>query len=875
MLRAWAMRLAGLFRRDERELSDELECHLQMHIDDNVRRGMTQQEARREATLKLGGVEPTKEAYRDARTIPVLENALRDVRFALRQLRKNPGFTCTAILMLALGVCASVAIFAFVDATLIKPLPYRDPARLVGVFERVAMIPQSNLSYLDYLDWKKFNKTFRSLEAYEHLGFILSTPEGAQPARGARVSDGFFRTLGVNMALGRDFYEGEDLPAAPRTVILSYAAWQKRFGGKTDVLGQTVTLDGAANAIVGVLPPEFHFAPAEPAEYWTALHAGNSCELRRSCHNLYGIGRLNDGATLETASAEMTLIAQRLEKQYPDSNRGQGANVLPLTEAIAGNMRPLLLVLLGGAGLLLLIAGVNVSSLLLVRSEGRKREMAVRSALGASRYRLTAQFVTEGLVLAAAGCILGLLSAQGTMQLLLALIPADMLESASYLRGLGLNIRVVAFAGVVSALAAVLFSVTPSLHFSLSEMRTGLTEGSRGSAGNTWRRIGSKLVVVELALAMVLLVGAGLLGQSLFRLLHVDLGFQPDRLATISIAAPDVKNPQQVALARRIVNRISILPGVKSAAIGNVLPVSFNGNTTWIRVVGRPYHGEHNEVNQRDVSSEYFTTLRAKLLRGRYFNDAEDESKPGVAVINQTLARQYFGGADPIGQRIGDTSLDAKSIVEVIGVVDDIKEGGLDSEIWPAVYYPFNQNPDNYYSLVVRTSQAEQAMLPTLDAAIRRLDPGLATMGTATMNERINGSPSAYLHRSSAWLVGGFAVLALVLGVLGLYGVVEYSVSQRTREIGVRMALGAESGAVYRMILKEAGGLTAVGIAAGLVCSLGATATMRGLLFGVASWDVTTLAGVAVVLGVSAMLASYLPARRAASVNPVVALRSE
>jgi macrolide transport system ATP-binding/permease protein len=879
-LRAWGWRLAGLFtnNRRERELADEIESHLQMHIDDNIRSGMTPEQARRNAILKLGGIESTKEAYRDGSTIPFLENLVQGVRYAIRQLRKNPGFTCTSILMLALGLCASVAIFAFVDATLIKPLPYPDPTRLVGVTERSAMFPRANLSYPDYLDWKRFNKVFSSLDVYVGTGYMLSTPAGTEVVPGERVSDGFFRTLGIAPVLGRSFYSGEDLPGAPNAVMLSYDTWQKRYGGSKDVIGQTVRLSGVPYGIAGVLPRDFQFAPRGRAEFWTIFHASGECDLRRSCHDLDGIARLKDGVSVQTALADMTSIAQQLEKQYPGSNRGQGANVLPLSETIIGNIRPILLVLLGGAGLLLLIACVNVASLLLVRSESRMREMAVRTALGASRTRLIRQFVTEGVVLVAAGSVLGLIAAGWTMQLLTRLIPVDMMARMPYLNGLGLNARVSALACAISLLAAMLFSVTPALRLSYPAMREGLAEGSRGSAGNTWRRLGSKLVVLELAITMVLLVGAGLLGQSLHHLLRVELGFQPDHLATLTVAVVGshyAKDEQTVTLGRQIVSRVSTLSGVNSVGITSLLPVNFNGNTDWIRFVGRPYSGEHNEVNQRDVSAGYLTTLRAKLLRGRYFTDAEDASKPKVVIINQALARKYFPGEDPIGKQFGNDELSPKSLKTIVGIVDDIKEGPLDSDIWPAVYYPFNQSPDSSFSLVVRTSQVPQAVLPALTAAIHQIDPSVGTYGEATISGNINDSPSAYLHRSSAWLVGGFAALALLLSVVGFYGVVAYSVSQRTREIGVRMALGAERGTVCRLILKEAGWLTAFGIILGGTSSLAAATLMRNLLFGIRSWDVPTLAAVAAVLGISALLASYIPARRAASVNPVEALRAE
>jgi len=880
-LRAWLLRLAGMLPNDrrERELADEIASHLQLHIDDNLQAGMSDEQARRKAILKLGGVESTKEAYRERRSIPLLENLLRDVRFAIRQLRKNLGFTSTAILMLGLGMCASVAIFAFVDAALIKPLPYRDPNRLVGVYETSgSLCPQCPLSYPDYLDWKRLNTVFSSLDVYEHTGFILSTASGAQAARGARVSDGFFRTLGVTPVLGRDFRKGEDLLSAPRTVLLSYAAWRRRYGGKQNVLGQVVTLNGLPNIIIGVLPREFHFAPAEPSDFWTTLHASSECDLRRSCHSLEGVGRLEDGLSPQTALANVTAIARNLEKQYPGSNRDQGANLMPLTEAIIGHIRPILLVLLSGAGLLLLIASVNVASLLLVRSESRKREIAVRSALGAGRARLICQFVTEGLVLVVSGSALGLASAYWAMQLLTRLIPEDMLASMPYLHGLSLNPRVLAFAGGIALLAAILFSVTPTLHFSLPEMREGLAEGSRGSSGSAWRRFGSKLVVLELATAMVLLVGAGLLGKSLYRLLHVDIGFQSDHLATLYVAAPQssfTKDEQILALERQVVERISSLPGVKSVGISSDLPVHGWGDTTWFRLLGRPWHGEHNDTPERDVSSDYFATLGAKLVRGRYFAEDEDASKPRVAIINQAMARQYFPGEDPIGKNIGDTDLSPKSIREIVGIVEDIKEGPLDTANRSVLYFPFNQSPENNFNVVVRTSQAEQAAFPMVAATIHQINPAIVTTDEKTMSGIINDSPSAYLHRSSAWLVGGFAFLALLLGVIGLYGVVAYSVSQRTREIGVRMALGAQNSSVYRLILGEAGWLTAVGVVIGLACSVAAADLMRGLLFGVRSWDLPTLGAVATVLGLSALLASYIPARRAASLNPVDALRAE
>lgn len=803
---------------------------------------------------------------------------IQDIRYALRQLRKSPGFAATAILILALGIAASAAIFGFVDAALIKPLPYSDPTRLVEVTESVGMIPRANLSYPDYLDWKRLNQVFSSMEAYGETGYLLRTSAGTEPVRAPRVSDGFFRTLGVVPVLGRDFHSGEDLPEAPRTVILSYATWQKRFGGRMDVIGETVTLSGTPFAIVGVLPRNFHFALLGNGEFWTTLHADGPCGKRRSCHNLYGIGRLKEGVSVAMAAANMKAIARQLEMQYPADNRGQGALVHPLAEAFVRDVRPILLALLGGAGLLLLIACVNVSSLLLVRSESRKREIAVRGALGASRIRLLRQFTTEGFALAAAGGLLALAVAQGAIQILTHMISKDVMQYVPFFSDLKLNSHVLGFTAAISLCATVLFSVTPSFRLSTKEIRDGLAEGSRGYAGRLWRRLGANLVVVELAVAVVLLVGAGLLGKSLYRLLHVEVGFQSDHLATMGIAmspASYSKDEQQVAVARKIVSRIESLPGVQSVGISTILPVSMNGNTTWIRFVGYPYNGEHNEVNQRSVSSALFSTLRAKLLRGRYFTETEDATKPRVAIINETLAKRYFPGQDPIGKKIGDTELTPSSISEIIGVVEDVKDGSLDAPIWPAIYFPFNQNPDTYFDLVVRTSQAEASILQVLGSSVHEVDSGIGTLDESTMTDRINNSATAYIHRSAAWLAGGFASMALLLGVVGLYGVIAYSVGRRTREIGVRMALGARRGSVYQLIMREAVWLTSLGIVGGLLCSIGVGMLIQGLLFGVRSWDVSTLSIVAALLGASALLASYIPARRAARVEPMEALRYE
>jgi predicted permease len=868
-----------LFRRKRfaAELDEEMSFHREQAVKDLIANGMTPQEARFAAAREFGNATRLKEQSHEVVGFG-FETVVQDLRFSVRQLRKNPGFAATAILILALGMGASVAIFAFVDAALIKPLPYANPRRLVAVMESSAGFDWNNLSYADYLDWKRMNRTLSSMEVFTGTGYALNTPDGTEPVPGMRVSAGFFSTLGIRPMLGRDFRPGEDAAGAAPVVLMSYGTWQRRFGGRRDVVGQAVMLSGVSYTIVGVLPQDFEFAIRDSTEFWEALQPTHECEKRRSCHNLDGVGRLKDGVTVSAALVDMKGIAAQLERQYPDSNRGSSAAVIPLGKFIVGDIRPILLVLLGGAGLLLVIACVNVASLLLVRAESRRREIAVRGALGASRARLSRQFMTEGIALVLAGSAVGLALAAAGMRVLLGLLSKDMLAGMPFLRGLGLNGHVLLFAGALAVLAAVLFSITPILHFRLSSMRDGLTEGGRGSAGTLWRRMGASLVVVELATAVVLLAGAGLLGKSLYKLLHVDLGFAADHLATVNVGLPPSafsKDEQVVAFVRAMLERVETLPGVESAAITTLRPVSCNCDTDWVRFVGKRYNGIHNEVNDRQVSSGFFTALHARLREGRYFSDAEGATKPKVVVINEAFAKKYFPGEDPVGRKFGDTELTPKSIREIVGVVADFKDAGLDQDQWPAEYEAFNQDSDTYFTLMVRTRRDERTVLPELAGAIHEVSKQAAVEEGTTMMDSINASQTAYMHRSAAYLVGGFAVLALLLGVVGLYGVIAYSVSQRTREIGVRMALGAQKSSVYKLVLGEAGRLIGLGVVLGLAGSVGAARLMGKLLFGVQAWDVETLAGVAVVLGVSAMLASYIPARRAAGVNPTEALRAE
>lgn len=872
-------KLSLLFRRDRfrGELDEEMAFHREQAEKEFIVSGMPAQQAHAAAARQFGNATQLREQSHSLVAFR-WETVAQDLRFALRQLRHNLGFALTAIFILALGMGVSVAIFAFVDAALIQPLPYFAPDRLMDVAENSAMFPRSNLSRDDYDDWKRLNHSFSTLDVYAGNGYLLGTPSGPEPVPAARVTDGFFATLGVRPMLGRDFRSGEDRPGGAKIAILSYGTWQKRFGSRNNVIGQAMTLDGDTYTIIGVLPREFAFAPRANAEFFVPLLDKSECESRRSCHNLFAVARLRDGVTPHAALEEMKAIAAQLAVQYPGSNQGQGAAVQPLANIIVGQVKPVLLTLLAASGLLLLIASVNVASLLLVRSESRRREISVRGALGATPIRLSRQFITEGLLLATAGCLAGVLVSKWTMTILTTMIPSSAAVNIPFLQHVGFHVHSAIFAAVVALLAAGLMALTPILRLSFLDIRDGLGDGGRGAAGRFWQRIGANLVVAELSVAVILLVGAGLLGKSFYRLLHVDLGFDPTHLATLQMAAPNKsysKPEQKVALLREITRRLSALPGVESVGITTDLPVQCNCDTDWIRIVGKPFHGEHNEVDERDVSPVYFAMLKAKLIRGRLFTEDDDGSKSQKVVINEALAQKYFPGEDPIGKKIGNGNLDPKSMREVIGVVANVREGGLDEDLWPSEYEAIYFSPGNFFSIAVRTSGDEKAVLPVLIKTLHGIDPNLGTYGEITMADQINSTQSALLHRFSTWLVGGFAVVALVLGVVGLYGVVAFSVSKRTREIGVRMALGAQRSTVYRLVMRQAAWITFAGIGIGLVCAVGASLLMGKLLFGVQAWDAATLATVAVVLGSASLAASFLPAYRAASVNPTEALRAE
>jgi macrolide transport system ATP-binding/permease protein len=863
-------------RRRYSELSHSVQEHLEEKAADLMDRGLTREEAERTARREFGNVTLIKQRSREVWQWTTLESILADLRFALRQFLKSPGFAVTSIVVLALGIAASVSIFTFVNAALLKPLPYRNPSHLVAVFEKTGSCRECSFSYPDYQDWKRSNSVFRSFEIWEADAYLWRSSAGVESLRVGRVSGGFFETLGVNPILGRLFTSEDDTPTASRSVVLPYATWQRFFGARADIVGAPVTLDNNTYTVIGVLPRDFQFAP-RAAELWVPIHDIASCERDRSCRPFYGLARLKDGVSLSAALANTRAIASQLELQYPRSNQGQSALVMPLSDSITGDIRPILLILLAGSLLLLLIACVNIASLLLVRAESRRREMAVRGALGASRARLIRQLVIEAALLLALSVSFGLAAAWGAVDLLAALIPERVLRGMPFFESIGFDHRVILFVGAVLLVAWAVCTAAPMSRLSTGDLRDDLANGARSSS-SAWRRFGSNLVVLELALAIVLLVAAGLIGKSFYRILHVDLNFNPAHLATLEIDANTGYDTQarQLALARHIMETAKGVPGVESAGlVSSHLPVSCNCDAAPYRVVGRPSSGEQHLALSSTVSADYFASIETRLQKGRFFTERDDVAHPAVVIINQMMAKQFFHNEDPIGKIIGDQDLSKGSLHQVVGIIDDIREGALNESLRPAVYFPFNQNPESYSFLVVRTNRDPASALPSFVSAIHRLDPGIGVRNEFTMVEHIRDGRASYLRSSAAAVVGGFAACALLLGVVGLYGVIAYSVSQRTREIGVRMALGAQRSAIGRLILGEAAYLVVLGLVFGIPGSVFVGRFLRSLLFGVQSGDPSILSGVSAGLAAATLIAVWIPARRAAATHPMEALRNE
>jgi predicted permease len=812
-----------------------------------------------------------------------MSKLLQDARYGLRAMLKRPGFTLVVVFTLALGIGANTAIFTVVNAALLRGLPYEEPERLVQLVE---LTPQKNFgqreaSYPDFLDWRQA-QSFDGMAAYQGGGgFRLAGPEGFELVSAGRVTANFFKVLGVRPALGTLFDEGSDEPGAERVVVLSHGAWQRRFGGDPSVVGRTLTLSGETYRVAGVLPQSFQFAPRGDAEVWAPWRPSETQITRRFMHWVNVVGRLRAGVSREQADAEMQTIAARIAEENRDSHAGTSIRLVPLHEQLVGQVRPLLLVLLAAVGFVLLIACTNVANLLLVRGASRQRELAIRAALGAGRGRIVTQLLVESVLLAAAGGALGLLLAQWGVDALVAAIPAQNLNGMPYLRGLSLDAGALAFTAALSLAVSLLFGLAPALHASRVDLNAALKEGGKTSARASRNRLRSLLVVSEVALALVLLVGAGLMLKSLVRLLEVDPGFDPKNLLTMQLALPagDYKEYERTAVFhRQLLERLNALPGVKGAATVGTLPI-VGGNTTRFYVAGRPVPepGGETEANLRDVSDNYFRVVGVPLLSGRYF-EARDDSKdaPGVVVVNQALAARMFPEGDAVGSRLVFTG-DMTPPIEIVGVVGDERVNGLDAQVGPVVYYPYLQDPSPGAgtNVVVRTDGDPLAAAAAVRAECRAIEPGVTTFGVRSMEQIIAESPATFMRRYPALLIGVFAAVALLLASVGIYGVVSYTVSQQTQEIGIRMALGAGRLDILRLVVGRGMALAALGLAAGVLASLALTRLMAGLLYGVTPTDPATYASITLLLGAVALAACVVPARRASRVDPMSALRYE
>ena len=822
-----------------------------------------------------------------------MQTLFKDLQYAMRTLLKRPGFTAAAVITLALGIGASTAIFTVVDAALIRGLPYREPERLFHVWERTPQkeFDQREFSYPDYQDYQQ-NQVFEGLAAYTGGGAIMSGG-GGEPERvfAPSASANFFQVLGVEPILGRTFQPGEDKQGGPRVVVLTYGMWQRRFGGDPNIVGQALTINGDSYTVIGVLPAKFQFA-LRNADLWRPYQPTDAQLTRRGLHGTNLIGRLKPGVSEDQALSELSVIAKRIEQEHAVSHAGTAIKLVQLHEQFVGQVRPVLLVLLAAVGFVLLIACANVASLLLTRSLSRQKEVAIRAALGANRWRVVRQLLTESFLLSLVGGALGLLIAYWGVDALVATLPDTQLNALPFLKSLRIDSTILAFSVGLSLLTGIIFGLAPAIQASRPDLNEVLKEGGRNAAGGAKHRLRSVLVTTEIAMAVVLLVGAGLMMKSLLRLLQSNVGFNPQNVLTMTIVAPPAKyndGPKQNAFFDQLQQRVQSLPGVNGAGTVNVLPLQ-GGNTTRFYVEGDPVPapGQETEANLRVINESYFEALGVPIIAGRMFNEHDQPiaqpsppagtppppARGGVVVIGKTLADKLFSGRDPIGRKLAYTSAGVPPD-QIIGVVGDVKIGGLDEALRPVVYFPFRRFPGSGTNLVVRTGGDPAALAATIRHETRSLEPDVAIFAVRPMQEIIQDSPAAFMRRFPALLIGIFAGVALLLASIGIYGVVSYSVSQQTHYIGVRMALGAQTSDILKMVLKQGMVLALAGMGIGVLAALGLTRLLKSLLFGVQATDATTFAIVLGTLFGVALLACYIPARRATKVDPLVALRYE
>jgi putative ABC transport system permease protein len=880
-------RLSNLWRNlfhkahKEQELTDEIDAYLDMLVEQKIKEGLDPAEARRAALIELGGKEQVKEKVRDVRVGHQLETLWQDLRYAMRMLLKQPVITLIAVFTLALGIGANTAIFSVVNAVLLNAVPYYEPQRLVLISEVYNSDVHHRVGAASYLNLQAQSQAFEHLVAFD--GGRLDLTGRGEPERldSFSVTASLFPALGVSPQLGRAFTPEEDRPEAARVALLGHAFWQRRFGGDPAIIGQALTLGGQSRTVIGIMPPEFRNLgvgkgwSSRAVDVWLPLALNAQRELADDESNAALVGRLKPGFTLEQARSELNLVLRRREQANPNQLQGMEARVTLLSEEMVGNLRLGLLALFGAVGLVLLIACANVANLLLGRAATRKKELAVRAALGAGRARLVRQMLTESLLLSLLGGVAGLLLAALGVKALAASAPNDL----EYLSAGSIDGAALGFTFLAALLTGAAAGLIPALQSSRIDLNEALKDGARKTATFGRRglgRVSPVLVIGELALTLVLLVGAGLLIKSYLRMLSVEPGYDPEKLLSLSIPLDNKKyppgSPQERAFYREVLTRVKAIPGVKAVATGSGTPLTGWSGASLLEIVGRATApgAKLPRVEYSEISPDYFHTLGMQLLAGRAFTEQDDDKAPPVVIINETLARRYFNGEDPIGKQILPPDP-----LTIVGVVSDVKRFGLDAETLPEIYCPYSQTatgPGGIW-LVARTAGDPLDYVAAVRRQIYALEVKEPISRVMTMEQLLAQSVASRRFQMS--LFGAFAAMALVLAAVGVYGVISYSVSHRTHEIGIRMALGARPRDVLLMIVRQGMTLALVGVSIGLAAALGLTRVLKGLLFGLSVTDPPTFLQIAALLLGVAFLACYLPARRATRVDPLAAIRYE
>jgi predicted permease len=894
-LRSWIWRLGGLFHKGRRDLdfAEELDSHLQLHIEDNVRAGLAPDEARRQAVIALGGVEQTKENYRDRRGLPFLEAAIQDVRFGLRLLRKNPGFTAVAVLTLALGIGANTAIFSVIENTLLHPVPWKDPDRILSLLEidSRGKVERQVVSPANFLDWRGLvaGEVFDGVAAWNFVYVNLTGGDQPEQVEGLAVTADYFHLLGFQAAQGRTFQSDEDHPRHAHTVILSHNFWHRRFAANPTLIGRSLEINGEPFTVIGILPSDFHAIRIlnRELDLYVPLVLDPAL-LKRADHSVFVYGRLKQGISLAQAQSKIDAAYRQLAQEYPATNAALEAKLIPLPQQWLIGVRPILLMLLTSVGFVLLICCSNVANLLLARAASRGREMAVRTALGAGRSRLIRQLQTESLLLAFGGGAAGLLLAYWGIGLLNRLVPYSSLSRTENFR---LDAPVIGFALGISVLTTIIFGLLPTLYSSQVNLAASLRDCGISLGGRIrGRQFRNLQLIVQNALAVMLLIAGSLVLRSALRLEFMNRGLDVKNVLTMQIWLPQRQYPDGRGVGRfyqQVLTRIRLLPGVKSASAANFTPLAVQ--SAGVGFTTEPYPPSANPPQDAPfakvsvITPDYFETMGIPLLAGRDFTEQDADERHGVVIISEAMARRFWPGHDPIGQRVWPMFSKVRNFYDIesanhalaiVGIVGDIRQDGtLDPAGLTQMYVPYLQNPSAIMSLLIRTEHNPLSWASTVQNQVWSVDKDQPVSNIRTMEDVVAETfsrPSAI-----AWLLDSFAFLALILTCIGIYGVTSYSVSRRTRELGIRMALGARSGAVLTLVLREGLSTVATGVTAGLLGALAVGRLLSSLLYGISSYDPFTYASVALVLAAVALLACYIPARRAMRVDPAVALRHE